>query len=215
MQYAYSFWLTDDCFGDVFVSRSSFNELDICVFAISLVRIIIIFNSFFIVAWMLNSLPNQQGDYPASRGFSTAIPLARTLSFACLVFRVVGLHWHTRCIEFNQCTFRALASSRCTRCSFGGLTSRCSRCTLGALSAFGAHSWYIGCTRWTFGALISSWCTRCTCSLGALSRHLVHSVHFLCTRILSVQSWCIGCPHCTFGTLAPSRSLCLLRCELL
>ena len=29
--------------------------------------------------------------YPASRGFSTASPLACTLSFACLVFRVVGL----------------------------------------------------------------------------------------------------------------------------
>ena len=61
LQYAYSFWLTDDCFGTVFVSRSSFNELDICVFVISLVPIMIILNSFFIEAWMLNSLPNQQG----------------------------------------------------------------------------------------------------------------------------------------------------------
>ena len=64
LQYAYSFWLTDDCFGAVFVSRSLFNELDICVFAISLVPItMIILNSFFIEAWMLNSLPNQQGDF--------------------------------------------------------------------------------------------------------------------------------------------------------
>ena len=30
-------------------------------------------------------------EYPATRGFSTASPLACTLSFACLVFRVVGL----------------------------------------------------------------------------------------------------------------------------